>query len=326
MCLIAGAPESVDLIGNFMMFRNPGRTVLRLLLLLPVASTFANAANVLIQTPLGDIELELLPEAAPGTVANFLNYVNDGAYQDAFIHRSVPGFIIQGGGFVFREGVASAIPTDPPITNEFSVSNTRGTVAMAKLSGDPDSATSQWFINLADNSQNLDGQNGGFTVFARVIGDGMAVADAIAALERFDEGGPYGEIPLIDRDPNQAVTDENLVFTTVSSDSDGDGVYDSEDAFPQDPQETLDTDGDGTGNNSDTDDDGDGLPDLIEEELGLDPLDSADAAGDLDGDGFDNLTEYEDGTDPTNPRSNMRNTIMVIKLITGGGAVEETEE
>jgi cyclophilin family peptidyl-prolyl cis-trans isomerase len=315
-------------IGNFMMLRIPERFILRmtLLLLLPVTGTVANAATVLIQTPLGDIELEMLTEAAPGTVANFLSYVNDGSYQDSFIHRSVPGFVIQGGGFFFRDGSASAIPTDPPITNEFSVSNTRGTVAMAKLSGDPDSATSQWFINLADNSENLDDQNGGFTVFARVTGNGMAVADAIAALQRFNEGGPFAEIPLIDRDPGEVVTAENLVLTSLSVDSDEDGVYDPDDAFPQDPQETLDTDGDGTGNNADTDDDGDGLPDLIEEELSLDPLDPTDAAGDLDGDGFDNLTEYEDGTDPANPNSNMRTNILVIKLITGGSDFEEQEQ
>ena len=118
-------------------------------------------------------------QGAPLTVQNFLNYVNDGDYVNTIIHRSVPGFIVQGGGFT-AEGLAEllntntnpanaigVIPSDPPVVNEFSSerSNLRGTIAMAKLGGDPDSATNQWFFNLADNSTNLDNQNGGFTVF-----------------------------------------------------------------------------------------------------------------------------------------------------------------
>jgi len=146
----------------------------------------ALATNVIMETPLGDIEIELFDEVAPGTVENFLNYVNDGDYENSFVHRSVPGFVIQGGGFNFEAGLQGTVPTDPPIQNEFNRSNVRGTVAMAKLGGDPDSATSQWFINLADNSASLDGgdgQGGGFfTVFGQVVGDGMEVADAIAAL------------------------------------------------------------------------------------------------------------------------------------------------
>lgn len=92
----------------------------------------------------------------------------------------------------------TAIVISAAVENEFKVSNTRGTVAMAKLSGDPDSATSQWFINLADNSSNLDNQNGGFTVFAKVIGDGMAVADAIAQLQIVNAGSAFTDLPVID--------------------------------------------------------------------------------------------------------------------------------
>ena len=178
----------------------------------------AFATNVIMETPLGNIEIELFDEAAPGTVENFLNYVNDGDYDDSFVHRSVPGFVIQGGGFTFDAGQAFPIPTDPPIENEFKLSNIRGTIAMAKRSGDPDSATSQWFINLADNSASLDGgdgQGGGFfTVFGQVIGDGMEVADAIAALPRVDRGSPFGQLPVIDYSTGDFVRD-NMVIAEV---------------------------------------------------------------------------------------------------------------
>jgi cyclophilin family peptidyl-prolyl cis-trans isomerase len=178
----------------------------------------ALATNVIMETPLGDIEIELFDEVTPGTVENFLNYVNDGDYEDSFVHRSVPGFVIQGGGFTFEAGQAVPIPTDPRIENEFNRSNVRGTIAMAKLGGDPDSATSQWFINLADNSANLDGddgQGGGFfTVFGHVIGDGMEVADAIAALPRVDAGSPFSQLPVIDFSGGELIR-ENMVIAEV---------------------------------------------------------------------------------------------------------------
>ena len=82
--------------------------------------------------------------------------------------------------------------------NEPFISNIRGTIAMAKLGGDPNSATSQWFINLADNSANLDTQNGGFTVFGHVTGNGMSVADAIAMLNRVNVGSPFDALPVRD--------------------------------------------------------------------------------------------------------------------------------
>ncbi len=175
------------------------------------------ATNVIIATPLGDIEIELLEEDAPKTVANFLEYVDSDSYKLTFIHRSVPGFIIQGGGFAFDAdtGTASGIPAFPTVENEFKVSNTRGTLAMAKLSGNPDSATSQWFINLADNSANLDNANGGYTVFARVVGDGMQIADAIADLPIVNAGGATDNLPVIDYTGGSLV-EANLVMTEVS--------------------------------------------------------------------------------------------------------------
>jgi uncharacterized protein (TIGR03437 family) len=176
------------------------------LCLLAAHTVFAQGTTgptVRFETNLGNIDVVLLSGSAPRTVANFLNYVNRGSYNNTIFHRSVPGFVVQGGGFRFANGTAEEIPADPPVPNEFRVSNTRGTIAMAKLGGNPNSATNQWFFNLKDNTsgaQNLNAQNGGFTVFGRVADDAsLAVMDKIAAV-------PVGtipawgqeEIPLID--------------------------------------------------------------------------------------------------------------------------------
>jgi cyclophilin family peptidyl-prolyl cis-trans isomerase len=139
-----------------------------------------------IQTPLGNILLELYPNMAPQTVANFRNYADSGDWNGSLVHRSVPGFVIQGGGYREVSGAYQTIPTDPPVPNEPCLSNTTGTIAMARLGGQPNSATSQWFINLANNTS-LDSSDGvGFTAFGRVIGNGMTVVQQIAALPRFD--------------------------------------------------------------------------------------------------------------------------------------------
>ncbi len=180
-----------------------------LLALLPI---YAFATNVMVQTPLGDFEIELLDDVAPGTVENFLNYVNDGDYAGSFIHRSENNFVLQGGGFNFINDELGNVPRDAPIANEFNLSNTRGTLAMAKTADNPNSATSEWFINLTDNSANLDVQNGGFTVFARVVGDGMAVVDAIAALPVANVPNLFPVLPVIDFSGG-LITAENLVFT-----------------------------------------------------------------------------------------------------------------
>jgi len=147
------------------------------------------------------VYIAMLEGAAPVTVNNFIRYIEAGRFAENFIHRLVPGFIVQGGGFYFETDVSILpVPTFDPITNEPGVSNLRGTLAMAKIDGDPDSATSGWFINLGDNSANLDSQNSGFTVFAEVIGDGMDVVDQVAALPFYDArnqlGSPFGELPL----------------------------------------------------------------------------------------------------------------------------------
>lgn len=164
------------------------------------------------ETSLGDFEVELFNDDAPLTVANFLNYVEDDDYVDSIFHRSVNDFVVQGGGFTWPG--FEDVPTDPPVQNEYWTENVRGTISMAKLGGDPDSATSQWFFNLVDNPS-LDTQNGGFTVFGQVLGDGMDVIDAIAAVPIYDKsdlGTAFGELPLIDYTPDDAVLRENLVI------------------------------------------------------------------------------------------------------------------
>jgi len=155
---------------------------------------------VTFNTSLGAVNVELFPELAPATVENFLNYVNDGDYVNAIAHRSLAGFVVQGGGFSYDGSTFTDLPADPPVINEFGRSNVRGTIAMAKLGSDPNSATIEWFFNLGDNSENLDNQNGGFTVFGEVVSDAdMAVVDAIAALPTFDASvinGAFSDLPL----------------------------------------------------------------------------------------------------------------------------------
>lgn len=178
---------------------------------LSFAALSAHAQLVRVHTNLGPIDWNLLP-SAPVTVANFLAYANAGDYTNVMIHRSAwtnnntathtPStghFVIQGGGFVWHpDNSLVPLTSRGQIQNEFSVarSNLRGTVAMAKVGGQPNSATSQWFINMIDNTF-LDTNNGGFTVFARVTVPGMAVAERIASLNRFLGSSPFGEMPVV---------------------------------------------------------------------------------------------------------------------------------
>lgn len=219
------------------MVRFPGMRGVAVGVCLCVALGVAPAARagtiVHFETSLGNFDVELYDTAAPITVANFLNYVVAGAYENSFVHRSAPGFVIQGGGFTYdvpqREPVNfPAIPTNPPIVNEFdpSRSNIRGTIAMAKTS-DPNSATSQFFFNLADNSTWLDDPNnsGGFAVFGHVLGDGMDVVDAIAEVATFDftygTNKTFAELPCRnytydDWNTYVPVSDNHVVFMNVT--------------------------------------------------------------------------------------------------------------
>lgn len=184
-------------------------------------TTMTSQATVVeVRTVMGDFQINLFDETTPETVNNFLSYVNSGAYANHVVHRSEPGFVVQAGGLLNSGAIPlDVIATGSPVINEPVLSNVRGTIAMAKLPGNPNSATSQWFINLANNSTNLDVQNEGFTVFGQVLGDGMDVVDAIIQLDRFNFGGNESAIPLRDYTAADAssgvdVTQDNFVTIT----------------------------------------------------------------------------------------------------------------
>ena len=173
---------------------------------------------VCMDTNFGEFCLRLFPDVAPQTVQNFLNYVNGGDFDNTFFHRHAflengASFVLQGGGYFFspEEGPVE-IPKDGTVVNEFSRSNVRGTIAMAKLGTDPNSATSEWFINMSDNSQNLDNQNGGFTVFGEVVLDGMRIVDRIAHASATVDlsaqyGGAFSQVPLVNLDSTRSADD-----------------------------------------------------------------------------------------------------------------------
>jgi cyclophilin family peptidyl-prolyl cis-trans isomerase len=169
------------------------------------------------RTVFGDIEVELYDQDKPVTVQNFMRYIQSGRYQDVFAHRLRPEFVVQGGGFtITNRGTASpailSVPTYPPITNEFNVgrrfSNVYGTIAMAKLGTDTNSATSQWFINLANNtfldaadSTNL------FVVFGKAV-KGTNVLNILQNFQYWNgtqtsnlvyywQGPPFDTLPLL---------------------------------------------------------------------------------------------------------------------------------
>lgn len=159
--------------------------------------TSINFPRVAVVTTYGKIVIELYPERAPATVANFLEYVADGFYNNTLFHRVIDNFIIQGGGF--EPGMVQKT-TRPPIRNESStgVRNERGTIAMARLPGDAHSATSQFFINTRDNDildYAGDSEHGiGYCAFGRVT-DGMEIVERIEGVATSTQGD-FQDVPL----------------------------------------------------------------------------------------------------------------------------------
>ncbi|MGB8957490.1 MAG: peptidylprolyl isomerase [Candidatus Aminicenantales bacterium] len=162
---------------------------------LALAQTPSANPKVLLKTSKGDITLELYPAKAPITVKNFLTYVNDKFYDGTIFHRVIPGFMIQGGGLTADMSEKANRPT---IKNEAGngLKNDRGTIAMARLP-EPDTASSQFFINLVNNNLNHkdDSVEGfGYCVFGRVI-SGMNVVDAIAQVPTGNKRG-HANVPI----------------------------------------------------------------------------------------------------------------------------------
>jgi cyclophilin family peptidyl-prolyl cis-trans isomerase len=166
---------------------------------LPVGSALAaDAPKVVIQTNYGEILLELYPDKAPQTVANFLQYIDSGFYQNTIFHRVIQTFMIQGGGFDLDY---QQKPTRAPVPNEANngLSNLRGTIAMARTN-QPHSATSQFFINTVDNPP-LDFKqepfhDWGYCVFGKVV-RGMEVVDEIAATPTGSAGPFRSDVPQV---------------------------------------------------------------------------------------------------------------------------------
>lgn len=146
--------------------------------------------RVTMETSAGSLVIELDAKLAPATVRNFLSYVDKGFYDGSIFHRVIPGFMVQGGGYDTDYKLKER---QPPVVNESrnGLSNLRGAIAMARTS-DPDSANSQFFINLADNRR-LDGNEyrWGYTVFGRVV-EGMEVVDEIASIPT-GPAGPFSK-------------------------------------------------------------------------------------------------------------------------------------
>lgn len=160
-------------------------------------SAMPNTVNVLMKTNQGNISLELDAVKAPLSVANFVTYANAGHYDGTLFHRVIPGFMIQGGGF---EPGMNQKPTNTPIDNEAQngLSNQTYTIAMARTNA-PHSATSQFFINVVDNSRlDFTSENGGwgYAVFGKVV-DGQ---DVVKTIEGVTTGqvGPFGDVPIED--------------------------------------------------------------------------------------------------------------------------------
>jgi len=189
------------------------------------------------RTVFGDIEVELYDQDKPVTVQNFIQYVQSGRYQNLFAHRIVTNFVIQGGGYTVTNRNATnltfmPVPVYPKITNEFGVgrrfSNVYGTLSMAKLGGDTNSASAQWFFNLADNTR-LDAPdtNNFFVVFGHVIRgtnilnlfNGFQPWDGVSAPMQSTNldlhqyfAAPFGDLPLL----RPGFANSNLVFMDIS--------------------------------------------------------------------------------------------------------------
>lgn len=162
------------------------------------ANANSECPQVLMKTNKGDITIDLMCDDAPNTTANFIQYVKDGFYTGVVFHRVIPGFMVQGGGF---EPGMKQKATLAPIENEADngLKNVTGSLSMART-GDPHSASSQFFINVADNAfldfKAKNNQGWGYAVFAQVSA-GMDVVNEIVAVQTGSKGG-HQDVPVED--------------------------------------------------------------------------------------------------------------------------------
>jgi cyclophilin family peptidyl-prolyl cis-trans isomerase len=185
----------------------------------PHASVSAHYVDF--DTSLGSIYVELLPADAPKTVANFLSYVTSGKYKDIFFSRSVPGFVVQGGGYKYVDHTLEPVAQGPTVKNEYKLPNVAYTLAMAKYGTVVNSATNQWFFNEADNTS-LNTEDGGFTVFGKIAAFGRVPAVAsIDVLKRVSEAkvvdanSPLTALPVIKYHPGKDITGKNLIYVNI---------------------------------------------------------------------------------------------------------------
>lgn len=264
-----------------------------------IFSTFQTQATIVeFDTSEGSFQVSLFDETTPETVANFLNYINNGSYNNNIVHRKIGGFILQSGSYSIDLNSEENLPlknveTNSPIRNEPKWANIAGTIAMAKLSNNVNSATAGWFINLDNNNENLDVQNGGFTTFGQVINGGMDVVNAIAAIPNCSIASPnfptFSDLP-IKLEENQtcssltSIEAENVVI--INSITIIDETINTVGDLRLIENELLDSDGDGQFNFIDDDDDNDDVLDIND----LYPWDSSESA-DSDGDGVPDNTD-----------------------------------
>jgi uncharacterized protein (TIGR03437 family) len=180
-----------------------------------------DAQTVRFQTSLGGIDVVLTPDVTPLTVANFMNYVNSGTFNNTIIHRSLNAvnnstqvfYLIQGGGFIVKNHLPFQFPPNDPVQNEYKASNVRGTLAMALYQNDINSGNDEWYFNTSDNSAALDPQT--FTVFGKVADDAsLAVMDNLNALPTFTLSG-LADFPLNNYTPGRTVVDTNYVYVNT---------------------------------------------------------------------------------------------------------------
>lgn len=199
------APQIASAIGDQTLAAGTNTTI-------DIASTFSDLdtdAVVRMSTTKGNIDVVLYSSLTPGTVANFLAY----NYANTLFHRAPTGFVLQGGGYTSYASpdVFESITRQASITNEPGVTNGFGTLAMAKVADDPNSATSEFFINLGNNASNLDNQNGGFTVFGRVASVSTGVLSTLAAV-------PTGNYAVKLRQNGVTPSSANYSFTDIPID------------------------------------------------------------------------------------------------------------